>query len=429
MTETTRPADRARHLDTIIVGAGVLLAVLGGIVIMNRNDEPGGLPEFPDATVSPPVSPPESPPVSPPVTPTTQPPRAGEVEEIASNFDTSVHLRSPDWGWGTGYPAFRKFCTFSHVAYVDPILAYGDDEFTHLHTFFGNTIVTSTSDYASLRQTGGGTCQGGPINRTGYWVPSVFDSQGQVVIPNRIDHPECSHPCSGFELYYKAEIAMGEHPDGVDAIVDYPPGLRLVAGQSMGHTEWWWHCVERGGGYKHFPPDCEPGDHLRGTIRFPYCWDGVHLWLPGNAHVRFGSTHAWSRCQGSHPVHLPELTLFYDFSIPPGENPAEWYLSSDRASTDPAQWAANGSTLHADWLMAWDPEVMRSWIQHCLRLMREAGGGPLCEGDESQTTGRQLDWPPVLGSQRRLDGYTPMHPCHYDDTCTHGGVGSHRLDH
>ncbi len=78
----------------------------------------------------------------------------------------------------------RFLCLFSHLSYNDPILYPGVLSPTHLHLFFGNTLTDQNSTYASLRAAGGGTCQGGPLNRTGYWMPAMIDSAlSKVRIP------------------------------------------------------------------------------------------------------------------------------------------------------------------------------------------------------------------------------------------------------
>lgn len=78
----------------------------------------------------------------------------------------------------------RFLCVFSHLSYDDPILFPGIPNATHLHLFFGNTLTDYNSTYASLRASGDGTCQGGPLNRTGYWMPAMIDSSlNKVRIP------------------------------------------------------------------------------------------------------------------------------------------------------------------------------------------------------------------------------------------------------
>lgn len=63
---------------------------------------------------------------------------------------------------------FRTFCQFSHLSYDDPIIFPGQPGKSHLHMFFGNTDTNANSTIKSIINTGGSTCDGGPLNRTSY---------------------------------------------------------------------------------------------------------------------------------------------------------------------------------------------------------------------------------------------------------------------
>lgn len=78
----------------------------------------------------------------------------------------------------------RTGCEFSHFAYDDPIVYPGKPEAAHLHMFFGNTDVNAHTTWDTLYNSGGGTCNGGELNRTGYWVPALFDQNGNVRVPH-----------------------------------------------------------------------------------------------------------------------------------------------------------------------------------------------------------------------------------------------------
>lgn len=78
----------------------------------------------------------------------------------------------------------RFLCEFSHLGYDDPIVNPGQPGAAHLHLFFGNTLTNANSTYASLRASGDGTCDGGPLNRTAYWMPAMIDSSvAKVRVP------------------------------------------------------------------------------------------------------------------------------------------------------------------------------------------------------------------------------------------------------
>jgi hypothetical protein len=331
-------------------------------------------------------------------TTTTAPPPSpdGELSSIASNFDTSQWLVNTNNIGTSGYPAFRKFCQFSHLAYADPIVDPGNSRFPHLHMFWGNTGADAHSTYQSLRTTGNSTCDGGPLNRTAYWMPAIFDGANQVVVP------------TWFELYYKVENAPVNN-SGVPQARQYPNGLRMIAGARLdgaavdpsaspangGGLTWGWRCA--GGRTSATIPECATGQRLTAWVRFPYCWDGKGLDSADHrSHLRYGTNNTWGRCPSSHPIHLPELTEFAHFdNVPAGTS--TWYTSSDRMH----HVRPNGSTLHADWFGAWDNPVQDRFFNSCLLGNRSASNGVLCDG-------QQLRGAPRYSGSTRLSGWTPM---------------------
>ncbi len=325
---------------------------------------------------------PSTPPGSAPPTETTTAPTTTVVptsfEDVPSNFDVSDWLISAwEQNPSSGYPAFRMFCSFSHLAHHDPIVDPGNENFMHLHMFFGNTAVDQDSTYQSLRATGDSTCDGGPLNRTAYWMPAVFDRAGDVVVPSR------------FELYYKAENAAD--PRQIQA---KPNGLRMIAGAPDTRV-FRWTCS---GGAGITIPSCNVGSRLTVSVRFPYCWDGRNLDAPDHrSHLSYGVNNTWGPCPASHPVHLPELTEFAHFdNVPAGT--ADWYLASDRM--DPNDPAPGGSTMHADWFGAWDNPIQERWVDNCLRGSRNASNGNLCDGT-------QLRPHTTYSGPQRIGGWTP----------------------
>ena len=259
-----------------------------------------------------------------------------------------------------GYPAFRVFCEFSHLSYEDPIVYPGQSNASHLHVYFGNRGANAQSTYQSLRSTGDTTCDGGPLNRSGYWMPAVFDASNRVVVPSDI------------EVYYKAENARNP-----ETVSEFPNGLRMLAGAPGPAATYGWSCGGSEVALKSIP-DCG-GQRLVATVRFPYCWDGRNLDSADHrSHLAYGTNNTWGPCPSSHPVHLPEITELFHWNSAAGSN--GWYLSSDRAGMITP--APNGTTLHADWFGAWEDSVESRWVQNCLRGSRSASNGNLCDGQQ-----------------------------------------------
>lgn len=264
---------------------------------------------------------------------------------------------------------FRTICGFSHLAYDDPIVSPGQPGASHLHMFFGNTAVDADSTYETLRTRGDSSCQGGPLNRTGYWAPAVIDGDGMVVVPEFVS------------VYYKGTGT----PDQIADIVDLPPGLRMIAGYDAATgrdgDSFSWYCeVSQDKGPT--IPTC-PDDELVGVnLPFPACWDGTNLDAPDHrSHVAHKVRDARSgreSCPPSHPVHLPELTIGIWYAHE-GDS-AEWHLSSDEVpGEDPLP---SGSSFHSDWFGAWDPEVQATWHRSCIVEMRNCVDGELGDGTQ-----------------------------------------------
>ena len=294
----------------------------------------------------------------------------GEVEP-ATIFDVNSYLTA-----GDGVPestatepsgAFRTLCAFSHLAYDDPIVYPGQPGKSHLHMFFGNDAADADSTYESLLASGGGSCQGGPINRTGYWAPAMFDAAGQVVVPEDLI------------VYYKGEYADAA---GIKSIAELPPGLRMIAGYNMEtaspETNFDWYC-EANQIKQQSIPSCAEGERVGVQLRFPQCWDGANLdSLDHRSHLAYITYDTGvAACPAGHPVHIPEITLTIWWAQH-GDS-EQWYLSSDRMV---GMTHANGSTFHSDWFGAWDPTIQARWLNECIRALRSCIDGELGDGSK-----------------------------------------------
>lgn len=326
----------------------------------------------------------------PPTTTTTVPP--GEIADIPSNFDVNTFLRNAAVPGSTANEPsgnFRTICRPSHLGWNDPIVAPGQENASHLHLFFGNTAVDENSTYQSLRTTGGSTCEGGPINRTGYWMPAMFDGQGRVVPPSLI------------LVYYKATASGGtlaQQQADIRSTQELPNGLRMIAGSNNGNREHIsWGCGDGSGNGNTIPSNCPTG-YLIATVSFPSCWDGVNLDSPDHrSHMAYKSyVNGRHVCPASHPVRLVDITENFHW-----ENGATdvgtWSLSSDMGGP-------RGASLHADWFGAWDNPVQTRWHQHCAVEMRNSNNGNLCDGQT--LTG--ATWSGNITGPGRISGWTPM---------------------
>jgi hypothetical protein len=214
--------------------------------------------------------------------------------------------------------------------------------------FFGNTGTNASSTASSLLTTGNGTCAGGTLNRSSYWIPSLIDTAtGQVVPPS----PEVV-------FYYKT----GYSGVANTAVRTMPTGLRMIAGDAMNAaanytTAYRWVC------HNNYPQNglsiqnCAVGDELELNVFFPQCWDGRNLDSPDHkSHMAYAN----GGCPASHPVALPLLSVNVKWPITRVNQSSTWRLSSD-TYTGPA-----GYSAHADFFHAWDAATMQMFVTNCI---------------------------------------------------------------
>jgi hypothetical protein len=314
-----------------------------------------------------------------PTTSTTTPPTT--TTTVVATTTTAVDVGtppttttvSPSGGWsgigtgaipgpGQGESASRFLCEVSAVDYDDPIVYPGQPGASHLHVFFGNDSVNAHSTYQSLRATGEGSCRGGILNRSGYWMPALIDGNN-VRLPTDI------------VIYYKG------HGQSESALVQpLPPGLKMLAGWAANSAadQHYWNCGETANLLqKTINTNCTGGKELSVRLGFPDCWDGINLDSPDHrSHVSYqvrDPNTGQTACPSTHRVKIPQYTVVAIWKVPEGDTADGWLLSSDDV-------AAPGSTFHADWFGAWDPAISDRWLQHCLREYRNCNDGELGDG-------------------------------------------------
>jgi hypothetical protein len=270
----------------------------------------------------------------------------------SSGFSTfRLSPTSEPVGASDGTGAFRTVCDFSHMNFDDPIVYPGQPGRAHLHAYFGNTGVNAASTAASIRTTGSSTCRGGTANRTAYWVPAMVDtSTDDAVAPDEM------------VVYYKSGYG-GVAPADVRAM---PTGLRMIAGDMasvapQSHVHW--ECEDLGYASRTDQiPDCAPGDRVLMMLEFPQCWDGVNLDSANHkSHLAYPTGRG---CPSSHPVAIPVITYNVYTEVGPGQDTADWRLSSDTID-DPD--LPGGYSAHGDWFDGWDAGVRDAWIRNCVQ--------------------------------------------------------------
>lgn len=324
-------------------------------------------------------------PVTMPSPVSSYPVKQAEAPIVPPNFDTSqwiydggdINIRTPYFFPDT-VGAFRFICKPSHNLYDDPIVYPGQPGASHLHTFFGNTTTNANSTYASLRSNGDGTCAGGPLNRSAYWMPALRIDGGneatdQIVMPDYTI------------IYYKMD------PEAASV---FPRGMRMIFGYNMSNpaasTGFKWTCNATStsaglpGDFSNLKAmadaGCPAGSQIEAHVTGPTCWNG-QLDSPDHRSHLAEAQYGWwgfQACPMDHPYHFVAFTLGATWTVGP-TGPAEiykMYLSSDRmvAGTIP------GSTFHTDWFGAWDDSTLAEWMNKADSDFRNDSGGSFGDG-------------------------------------------------
>jgi len=239
---------------------------------------------------------------------------------------------------------FISACLFSHRRPDDPIVFPGRPGASHDHSFVGNTATEARSTVRSL-QAGATTCLRAG-DTAAYWMPTLL-RDGQPVAPG------------GATIYYRRRT--------LEPVQSFPRGLTIIAGdaratgpQDLRVT--YWNCGARAG----LPPSASvpacPNARragLRLHVNFPNCWDGRRLDSADHqSHMAYSMR---GRCPSTHPVAVPAISLIFRYPVSGG---------SGISLASGAQYSS-----HADFLNAWDEEVLASLVDGCLNALRHCGRG------------------------------------------------------
>ena len=286
-----------------------------------------------------------------------------------STFDRLQY--SGEFGVPSDIGQFRIPCTFSHMAFDDPIVYPGRPGAAHLHTFFGNTGTNASSTEQSIRDTGSSTCLGGTINRTAYWVPSMIDTAtAKPIVPDFA------------VFYYKQGYTLA--PSGV--IQPMPAGLRMIAGNPTnskpGSPGTRFKCIggpnDSNDQYGSAIPNCDAGALLYQEIFFPQCWDGRNLDSPDHkSHMSYVMQVTGGYvCPSTHPVALPQVTFNIAYTVQTKDAARAWRLSSDTYDAS----LPGGYSSHGDWFNGWEKAVSDTWNAACVQASKDCHAHLLGDG-------------------------------------------------
>ncbi|KIF69173.1 hypothetical protein HY68_12135 [Streptomyces sp. AcH 505] len=248
---------------------------------------------------------------------------------------------------------FQAKCAPNHTLPDDPIVYPGQPGKSHDHTFMGNSLTNANTTTASIEN--GTTACLAPGDKSGYWMPSLFNGDQKVL------------PVGEQTIYYKSSV------NDYTSVRPFPKGLRFVVGSPMqtkdefknlkGTVEGW----ECGTSYKNFdfPASCPttPDTQLNLRLQAPSCWDGIHLDTPDHkAHMAYpvASGNNQNVCPADHPVALPMI----EFKM-------AWPVNGDTSKLRLASGA--GFSFHYDFFNGWDNATLNAMVTHCIN------GGLQCD--------------------------------------------------
>ena len=279
---------------------------------------------------------------------------------------------------GTSIEAkFRTECRPTFIKRADPILFRGQYPAGHGHTFFGPNdpfIAANVEDfdYAMGRAHPSSACQGGPLNTTLYWEPSIYDDRHGVrltVMPDLAtfyyavgapEHEDLTHlrrnlrfiggadPTNFNDYARRSELPAGLIYGGTANTPAGFAGIQCVPGAGTAATVALAHRLNADtttARYLKGPAGEDPwaGACTAGFIVIvvvaPDCWDGTNLASPnGRDHFRYSARHQHFGTAGQCPsnfVKVPHFESKVHVNHDGWEEDLQhWYLSSDRM--DPA---------------------------------------------------------------------------------------------
>lgn len=254
-------------------------------------------------------------------------------------------------------PKFRLTCKYVAGGVFDPIVYPGQTGLGHHHTFFGNTTVNPNSTSADLNANESSGCMGGIMNKSAYWIPSMYDT------------------ATGIIKKPKDAIVYYSTPKAIRLLIQpIPDGLSMIA--PVGHSSWncqAWPSPAYGSGLS-IPVCTKAGQRIRGQLSFPNCWDGVNLdSADHHSHMAYSATPnpALNDCPASHPVRIASFTMIVDWSTTVDNESAHWRLSSDGEGGLP------GWSFHGDYMEGWTQKWMNVIVNNCLRADKDCDVGLL----------------------------------------------------
>ncbi|KAL1687196.1 hypothetical protein GGG16DRAFT_62778 [Schizophyllum commune] len=290
---------------------------------------------------------------------------------------------------------------------VDPIM-YPGNVSNHVHTIMGGSNFGLDTNISALRDS---ECTSMPIaqDKSNYWFPHLYFqwSNGSYT---SLD--------AASTVYY-----LYDNDAGVKA---FPDDFRMIAGDenlrtfdndSVSQHAISFKCLQFDGqpmeDYNGLPPvSCPAG--IRAQISFPSCWDGQNVDSDDHkSHMAYPSGGAdTGTCDDpKFNVTVPRVfmevswyTMDWDEIRGQAMNASQPYVLSNGDTT--------GYSYHADYIYAWEPDVLQTAIDTCQCMKDDFGAYDCCEVFEKKADGERCYISSaveeqVVGTLDALPGYEP----------------------
>jgi len=269
---------------------------------------------------------------------------------VAIAFVASALTLTPPAAPAASTTAVTFTCKWSHTALDDPIVAPGADA-AHQHEFFGNTSTNRFSTYESMTASEGLCNKGG--DTAAYWLPSLFDANGERIQPIRI------------RVYYSDE------PLSAGPVTVFPPDFRVITGYPHAHDPhpnsfYGWSCDNEIALSPSLAGiNCGSRGYISARAFFPSCWDGVSTdSFDHRSHVVYPVLNGVEKsragtCPTTHPIHVPRIRVIVHFPVVSCEG---CYLSSDKGMGPGGTDLPGGTNFHVDFWNTWQQPALEAFI-------------------------------------------------------------------
>ena len=202
---------------------------------------------------------------------------------------------------------------------------------SHRHEFFGPKSLTPQMELKQITRKNS-SCSFS-ADHSAYWHPTLYIGKTRVE-PSRI------------QAYYNVNNEVRAFPlnlsyKSLDAVSD-PVHIK-------------WYCSGKGEDRtSNSAQSCRDGEYLMASVEFPSCWDGHSTdSIDHRSHLTYkGESY---NCSRTHPVEVPKLTLFI-----------QWSCNKVCGATSDLKLSSGATnTFHADFLAGWKPKELNFLINKC----------------------------------------------------------------